>query len=63
MLDWASRAVSDSTRFFETPDTSDYTFRPGVDGATGAVSFPSALQTRYPENNTVHALYFRAQQA
>ncbi len=59
LLDWASHAVSDSTRFFETPDTSDYTFRPGVDGATGAVSFPSAMRTRYPENNTVHALYFR----
>ena len=42
LLDWAAHAVSDSTRFFETPDTSDYTFRPGVDGATGAVSFPSA---------------------
>ena len=59
LLDWASHAVADSTRFFETPDTSDYTFRPGVDGATGAVSFQSALQTRYPENNTVHALYFQ----
>src|SRR5688572_12377756 len=59
LLDWASRAVSDSTRFFETPDTTDYTFRPGADGATGAVSFPSAFHTRYPENNTVHALYFR----
>jgi pimeloyl-ACP methyl ester carboxylesterase len=60
LLDWASRAVSDSTRFFETPDTSDYTFRPDVDGATGALSFPSAFRTRYPENNTVHALYFKA---
>ena len=60
LLDWASRAVSDSTRFFETPDTTDYTFRPGVDGATGALSFPSAFHTRYPENNTVHALYFDA---
>jgi hypothetical protein len=60
LLDWASRAVSDSTRFFETPDTSDYTFRPDVDGATGALSFPSAFHTRYPENNTVHALYFAA---
>jgi dienelactone hydrolase len=60
LLDWASRAVSDSTRFFETPDTTDYTFRPGADGATGAVSFPSAFHTRYPENNTVHALYFRS---
>src|SRR5918994_5912039 len=61
LLDWAQHAVSDSARFFETPDTSEYTFQPGVDGATGAVSFPSAMHTRYRENNTVHALYFRAE--
>ena len=60
LLDWASSAVSDSARFFDTPDTSDYTFRTGVEGATGALSFPSAMRTRYPENNTVHALYFEA---
>jgi hypothetical protein len=60
LVDWASHAVSDSTRFFETPDTSDYRFQPGVDGASGAVSFPSAMHTRYRENNTVHAQYFRA---
>ena len=60
LLDWAAHAVSDSTRFFETPDTADYTFRPGVDGATGSLSFPSAMRTRYTENNTVEALYFRA---
>jgi hypothetical protein len=39
-------AVSDSTRFFETPETSDYTFGSGVEGASGSVSFPSAMQTR-----------------
>ena len=61
LIDWAAHAVSDSARFFETPDTSDYTYRPGVDGATGGVSFPSAMHTRYAENNTVHALYFRAE--
>jgi hypothetical protein len=60
LLDWASHAVADSQRFFDTPDTSDYTFNPGVDGATGSVSFQSAMRTPYPENNTVHALYFRA---
>ena len=68
LLDWAAHAVADSARFFETPETSDYTFKPfdaaqggpGVHGATGALSFPSALHTRYPENNTVHALYFEA---
>jgi hypothetical protein len=61
LLDFASHAVADSTRFFETPDTSDYVFRAGVDGSTGAVTSPSAMHTRYPENNTVHALYFEAQ--
>jgi len=59
-MDWASHAVSASQQFFETPDISDYTFRPDVVGATGALSFPTALPTRYPENNTVHALYFRS---
>ena len=30
LLDWASHAVADSQRFFDTPDTSDYTFNPGL---------------------------------
>jgi dienelactone hydrolase len=59
LLDWARHAVSESERFFETPPTSNYAFRTGVAGATGALSFPSAMATPYPENNVVHALYFR----
>ena len=42
LLDWASQAVRNSQQFFDIPVTSDFTFRPGVDGATGALSFPSA---------------------
>src|SRR5688500_10656868 len=60
LMEFASHAVADSPRFFETPDTSDYIFTPGVYGSTGEVTFPSAMPTRYPENNTVHALYFEA---
>jgi len=60
LRDWASHVVADSQRFFDIPETSDFTFRTGIDRATGALSFPSALRTPYPENNTVHALYFRA---
>jgi len=60
LLDWASEAVRNSQQFFDIPVTSDFTLRPGVDGATGALSFPSAMHTPYRENNTVHALYFRA---
>ena len=60
LRDWASHVVADSQRFFDIPETSDFTFRTGIERATGALSFPSALRTPYPENNTVHALYFRA---
>jgi dienelactone hydrolase len=60
LADWASHAVLDSDRFFDTPETSDYTFLRGVGGATGELAFPSAMHTRYPENNTVRALYFEA---
>jgi hypothetical protein len=63
LLDWASHAVANSRRFFETPDTSDYTFKANVDGATGSLSFPSALKTPHPENNIVHARYFRSARA
>jgi dienelactone hydrolase len=56
--DWSSDAVSNSQRFFDTPDTSHYTFKADTGGATGALSFPSAMETPHPENNIVHALYF-----
>jgi dienelactone hydrolase len=57
---WVSHALADSPRFFETPDTSDYTFRADAGGGTGTLSFPSALATPHPVNNTVHAVYFRS---
>jgi hypothetical protein len=63
LLDWASHAVSHSQQFFDAPDTSDYAFRPDTGGATGALSFPSALKTPHPVNNSVHALYFRSVRA
>jgi dienelactone hydrolase len=57
---WVSHALADSPRFFETPDTSDYTYRADAGGGTGRLSFPSALRTPHPVNNTVHAVYFRS---
>ncbi len=38
----------------------DYTFIANAEGATGALSFPSALTTPHPENNVVYARYFGA---
>ncbi len=60
LRDWVSRALADSPRFFHTPETSDYTFEPDSGAGTGELSFPSALQTPHPENNTVRAIYFRS---
>jgi hypothetical protein len=60
LLDWASQAVSNSQRFFETPATSDYTFASETGGAAGDLSFPSPMQTPHAENNTVRARYFRS---
>jgi dienelactone hydrolase len=57
---WVSHALADSPRFFDTPDTSEYTYREETGGSTGALSFPSALRTPHPENNTVHGRYFRS---
>ena len=54
VAEWSTRAMVDTDRFFETPPTDQY----HMDGNT--LSFPSPLETRHPENNTVRARYFPA---
>lgn len=49
---WAARMVDGSEDFFAAPPTGDYT----LDG--GRLSFPSAVVTPHPSNNTVVARYF-----
>ena len=63
LREWVSHALADSPRFFETPDTSDYTYRAEPGGGTGTLSFPSAIRTPHPENNTVHGVYFKSVRA
>jgi len=63
LREWVSHALADSPRFFETPDTSDYTYRVDAGGGEGLLSFPSALETPHPENNTVHGRFFRSVRA
>jgi dienelactone hydrolase len=63
LREWVSHALADSPRFFETPDTSDYTYRVDAGGGTGALSFPSAFETPHAENNTVRCVYFRSTRA
>ena len=49
---WASRAVANSDVFFSLAPCNDYT----LEG--DRLSFPSAVTTPHPENNTVRARYF-----
>lgn len=49
---WAVQAVEDSERFFSLPPCDDYTL------VGDQLTFPSAVTTPHPENNTVRARYF-----
>ncbi len=60
---WVHRVMADTDAFYTPGPTSGYHL--AVSGAetgaeTGLLSFPSALVTPHPENNTVYARYFRA---
>src|SRR5207247_5012271 len=56
--DWVSRVMADTDAFFTPPPTTDYTLRPAEDG--DLLTFPSALETPQPSNNTVYARFFPA---
>jgi len=55
---YVADALADSDTFFAAPRTRAYTL-----GADGHLTFPSALETPHPENNTVHARFFPARQS
>ncbi len=53
---WVSEIMADTDTFYTPPPTSDFTLTADADGHL--LSFPSALQTPHPENNTVYCRYF-----
>jgi hypothetical protein len=53
---WVDIAMRDTPAFFHTPPTTDYDF----EARSGELRFPSALTTPHPENNTVLARWFPA---
>lgn len=60
---WVDEAMRDTSAFFDTPPTRDYTLEPAAPdrqrrGEAGTLRFPSALTTPHPENNIVHARWF-----
>lgn len=54
IADFVERAVADSDTFFAYEKPRDYRLQ------NGTLTFRSALHSPYPENNTVHADFFRA---
>ena len=59
LRDWVSQVMADTDAFFTPPPTTDYRLEPAADGS-GNLTFPSALVTPHPDNNTVRCRYFPA---
>jgi hypothetical protein len=53
IADWSNKAVANSRAFFAAPSTTRY------DRDGHRLTFPSAVETPFPANNTVTARYFR----
>jgi dienelactone hydrolase len=51
---WVDSVMADTDAFFTPPPTDRYRLE------SGELTFPSALETPHPENNTVHARFFPA---
>jgi dienelactone hydrolase len=59
---WVDDVMKDTDAFFTPSPTEEYTFTPSetAGGEAGRLTFPSALVTPHPFNNTVHGRLFRA---
>lgn len=57
---WVADVMADSDAFFTPPPTTDYTLGPAAADGDRLLTFPSALDTPHPENNTVYARLFPA---
>jgi hypothetical protein len=63
LANFAAEALADSDSFFDAPPSSDYRWLDAQGEAgdlTRTLSFPSAIVTPHPENNTVYARHFPA---
>jgi hypothetical protein len=59
LSEWVSHVMADTDAFFTPAPTTAFQLTPAPD-ATEILTFPSALDTPHPENNTVYARLFRA---
>ncbi|HUR35385.1 MAG TPA: hypothetical protein VM032_16385 [Vicinamibacterales bacterium] len=61
--DWVSSVMADSDAFYTPPPTGDYTVESGRQAGEQLLTFPSAMTTPHPENNTVYCRLFQPRQS
>ncbi len=57
--EWVAAAMADTSQFFSVEPTAQYELGPALNGER-LLTFPSALTTPHPSNNTVSCRYFPA---
>jgi hypothetical protein len=60
LREYVADVLADTDTFYTPASTTDYELRPADGTEPARLTFPSALITPHPENNTVHARYFPA---
>jgi dienelactone hydrolase len=58
--DWVSHVMADTDAFFTPDPTTDYTLGSTTSDGDRVLTFPSALETPHPSNNTVYCRVFPA---
>lgn len=56
--EWVADVMRDTDAFYTPAPTTDYTLGPGAVAGEELLTFPSALETPHPENNTVYGRVF-----
>jgi hypothetical protein len=65
LQDWVAHVMADTDAFYTPPPTSAYRLQRSpapAEPGDQLLTFPSALDTPHPENNTVYCRYFKARQ-
>jgi len=60
--EWVQEAMADTDAFYTPPPTDGYVLRAASDEGEQWLTFPSAMETPHPENNTVHCRVFHAKE-
>jgi hypothetical protein len=60
--EWVRRVMADTDAFYTPPPTDAYTLRAVDDEGEQWLTFPSAMETPHPENNTVHCRIFHCKE-